>query len=90
MSAESTTITISPEDATSLTVVGSTSTVISYSNVETTILNAAPATIGLGVQFSNDLPLELANTGIAGTSTLASRSDHRHPSTGMFLNGGNF
>lgn len=90
MSAQTTTITISPEDATTLSVTANTSTVITYSNIETTILTAAPATIGLGVQFSDDTPLELANTGVAGVSSLASRSDHRHPSTGMFLNGGNF
>ena len=55
-------------------------------------MQAAPATISLdsSIQLSSDTPLELSNTGSAGTSLLASRADHRHPSTGMFLNGGNF
>jgi len=46
--------------------------------------------LGAAIQFSSDIPLELSNTGSAGTSLLASRADHRHPSTGMFLNGGNY
>lgn len=67
------------------------STVITITSGEATVLTATPATITVPTaNLSDDTPLELANTGSAGVSLLASRSDHRHPSTGMFINGGNF
>lgn len=60
-------------------------------NQDVSILQATSATITLSdVQLSDDAPLELANTASAGTSGRAARSDHRHPSTGMYLDGGNF
>jgi hypothetical protein len=60
-------------------------------NQDISILQAAPATITVSdIQLSDDDPLELANTAFSGTSTKAARSDHRHPSTGMYLDGGNF
>lgn len=88
----STTVSISNAQSTAVSVVNAQSTAVTYRNAEATVLQAAPATINLGasVQLSSDAPLELSNTGSAGTSLLASRADHRHPSTGMFLNGGNF
>jgi hypothetical protein len=92
MSAQVTTITVSPSDSSVITLVENQSTVISVTNTDTTVLQAAPAIIALGqtLILSNDIPLELAETGSAGISNTVSRSDHVHPSTGMLLNGGNF
>lgn len=57
-----------------------------------TVLNTSSATITIPVtiDFSNSIPLELANVGSSGNSSLVSRSDHVHPSTGMTMNGGNY
>ena len=57
-----------------------------------TVLNTSSATITLPttISFSDSIPLELANVGSSGSSTLAARSDHIHPSTGMTMNGGNY
>lgn len=57
-----------------------------------TVLNTSSATITLPttISFSESIPLELANVGSSGSSLLAARSDHIHPSTGMTMNGGNY
>lgn len=57
-----------------------------------TVLNTSSATITIPatINFSDTIPLELANVGSSGTSVLAARSDHIHPSTGMTVNGGNY
>ena len=57
-----------------------------------TVLNTSSATITIPatISFSDTIPLELANVGSVGTSVLAARSDHVHPSTGMTVNGGNY
>lgn len=77
-------------EATTLTVIASESTVVTIS--DSTVLTASSATITLPtlINLSDSIPLELSDTGSAGTSTLAARSDHRHPSTGMTITGGNF
>lgn len=92
MSAQVTTVTVSPSDSSILRLVNNQSTIISLINSDTTILQAAPAIIALGqsLLLSNDTPLELSETGSSGISNTVSRSDHVHPSTGMLLNGGNF
>ena len=92
MSAQVTRITISPSDSSRIVVENNTSTIVSLLNRDTTILQAAPATILVGqtLLLSNEIPLELANIGSSGTANTVSRSDHIHPSSGMYLNGGNF
>ena len=57
-----------------------------------TVLNTSSATITVPttISFSDSIPLELANVGSSGSSLLAARSDHIHPSTGMTMNGGNY
>jgi hypothetical protein len=78
-------------DITVVQVTTSDATVLSEIT-DVTILVAAPATLVLPdtIELSDDDPLELANTASAGTSAYAARADHRHPTTGMFINGGNF
>lgn len=89
--ADSTTINVYASDSTTLRVSSGDATTVTTRNAEATILNAIAASISVPENnLSDDTPLELSDTGSAGTSLFAARADHRHPSTGMSLNGGNF
>lgn len=90
--AEATSLSVDGTETTTLSISNADTTAISVVNSESTLLTAAAATINVPVtqNLSDLVPLELANTGSVGTSILAARADHIHPSTGMFINGGNF
>lgn len=67
------------------------STLVQLQTNDSTIIQAVPVNIASGtIALSDDIPLELANVGSAGVSSVAARSDHVHPSTGHYLDGGNF
>lgn len=91
-SGDTTSLSVDSSDVTSLSVSNTVTTAVTVTNADATLLSAAAATINVPVyvNLSDDVPQELANTGLAGTSTFAARADHVHPSTGMFINGGNF
>jgi hypothetical protein len=89
---DSTSLSVSNSDVTSLSISNTATTAVTVSNADSTLISAAAASISVPVyvNLSDDTPLELANTGSAGTSLFAARSDHVHPSTGMYISGGNF
>ena len=92
MSVESTIVSVVTSESTVVTISNTESSILNTSNAESTILTAAPSTITLPTiaNFSDEDPLELADSASAGVSNFASRADHQHPTTGMTLSGGNF
>lgn len=57
----------------------------------TTVLTQTSGTINLAsLSFSNSAPADIARTSSAGSSNLASRSDHVHSAAGLLLDGGNY
>lgn len=97
MPGDVTTLRLTSPDVTVLTVSSNDVTVVREANTasnnsEVTVLNASAATLTVpaSIQFSSDVPLGLTEFGSAGVALTASRSDHRHPTDGMLLNGGNF
>lgn len=92
MSIESTIINVITSESTILTIANSESTILSTSNIDSTSIYGAQTTITLPTiaNFSDEDPLGLAENASAGVSNFASRADHRHPTTGMTLTGGNF
>lgn len=79
-------------DFTNVTLSSSDISVVQVTTSDVTILNSSAATLSVptAMNLSDSIPAELTENGVAGISSLASRSDHSHPMVNLILNGGNF
>lgn len=91
VSAEITTVQITQSDITQLTINNSDVTTVNLQNDDITVLQNVSATINAAtLSLSNNIPLDIARDGAAGTSSVASREDHVHSIANTLLDGGNY
>jgi hypothetical protein len=92
MASDTTTLQVVYGDITNLTISqDSTAVTVSNTNLDTTILLAAPATISVpSISFSTANPSDVTVFSSPGVSNSAARADHIHSAASLLLDGGNY